>query len=343
MTVAAGETAPQRAAAAWFPGPVTLRPLGAGHINDTWRLTVPGRGQFVLQRLSAAVFPDPRQVADKVARVVGHLRRGRRVRVPALVASRDGSERYDDPEGGVWRVWELVGATRTLGFPVTPAEAESAGAAFGAMQRALADFPDAVADPIPGFMRLEHYLGELDAVVAGREPGRASNAAVNGALERVQARRDLAGCFAGRDRLIHGDCKIDNLLYHLGRPEVACIIDLDTVMCGHWAWDFGDLARSAAAEDGRVSVELFRAVARGFTGSGAIAAAPAETAEALVLAPRYVALMLGVRFLTDHLRGDRYFKVAARGENLGRALRQLELVENLERREAALRAAVARL
>lgn len=330
------EASALRAAAAWLAGPVSLTPLGAGHINDTW-LVQATAGRFVLQRLNAAVFPRPDLVAASVARVVQHLAGKPRVRVPALCRSGAGAHWHEDSRGAIWRLWEYVAEARAPERLRSPAEAVAAGAAFGRFQLALRDLPGPVPDPIPGFLRLARYLRELDATVTAGLPG----GAAAGLLERVERRRWLADCFVGTDRLIHGDCKIDNLLFHPHRAEVLAIIDLDTVMSGHWGWDFGDLVRSAAADGERVSVERFAAIARGFLRSGALqdSGAGPELADDLVLAPRYVTLMLGVRFLTDHLRGDRYFKVSARGDNLSRAARQLALLEDMERREPALKAA----
>ncbi len=138
---------------------------------------------------------------------------------------------------------------------------------------------------------------------------------------------------------IHGDCKINNLLFRENSAEVVCVVDLDTTMHGHWAWDFGDLARSGAVtQDGSLSLDLFGALVEGFAGEKEAALG----ADELVLAPRYVCFMLGVRFLTDHLDGDRYFKVQARGDNLRRARAQFRLLEEMEAREAEMAEVAAR-
>lgn len=347
-----GQTAARQALAAWFddPGSVELAGYGAGHINDTWLVTRPGSDRLVLQRLNPAVFPDPAAVAAKVAAVVEHLdgppaRLGAGLRVPRLEKTRRGRA-WHEAAAGVWRLWQHVAPARTLDPLDNPVQAEAAGRAFGAFQAALTDFAgpaDATGpadgaglpDPIPGFLQLDHYLDELDRAVAAAGP---LPEAAEAALEIVRDRRDLATAFAARNRVIHGDCKVDNLLFHPGRDEVLAIIDLDTVMYGHWAWDFGDLVRSAAADGTACNVSRFAAVCRGFTAAAAVAA----DAETLLLAPRYVGLMLGVRFLADHLAGDRYFKVTARGENLTRARRQLALVRDMERQESAMRQAIRR-
>jgi Ser/Thr protein kinase RdoA (MazF antagonist) len=131
---------------------------------------------------------------------------------------------------------------------------------------------------------------------------------------------------------------VNNLLFEPHRSRVVAVIDLDTVMRGHWAWDFGDLARSAAAGPKGLSVPRYRAVVSGFLRGAEVTA----DVEALVLAPRYVTVMLAARFLTDHLQGDRYFKVAARGDNLRRAGEQLRLLRTMVASDAAMRAAAAR-
>ena len=332
-------TEPQarRAASAWFSGRVDLAPLGDGHINETWLVESP-TGRFVLQRLSEAVFPQPREVATKVANVVEHLARGNLVAVPALLATPAGAAWHQDALGGIWRVWVFAERTRTLERLTNAEQGRAAGTAFGRLQVALADLHGEVAEPIPGFMRLSRYLDDLEDALSAHAPDRDTQTA----LAVIEPRRDLGSAFSTRDRLIHGDCKINNLLFDADRDEVACIIDLDTVMTGNWGWDFGDLVRSAAADGEQVSVDRFAAITRGFAGSGALTMANAELADTLVLAPRYVALMLGVRFLTDHLRGDRYFRVRSHGDNLARASEQLALLEDMERRERPLRAAALR-
>jgi Ser/Thr protein kinase RdoA (MazF antagonist) len=319
-------------AAAWWP-PLAVEPLGDGHINATWLVTgrppqAPAASRFVLQQISASVFPDPVAVMEKVVRVVSHLRSAAPGWTPALVATSTGDWFHKDADGGVWRLWRYVEGARTLQQLTTVEQAESAGRAFGSLHRWLRDLPGSLPDPIPGFMQLDHYLGRLDAI-----RGRAVVPdELRPMLDAIDQRRALAGAFGVRDRVVHGDCKVDNLLFHASRDEVVCILDLDTVMRGHWAWDAGDLIRSAAGDARGFSVPRFAGVTRGLRESGAIDAAP----EMLVLAPRYVTLMLGVRFLTDHLEGDSYFRVGHRGENLQRARAQFALLAQMEALEAQM-------
>lgn len=337
MTGSADATSARGAIAdGWWPA-TRIATLGEGHIHGTWLVEpAPGvAGRFVLQRLSTAVFTDPRGLMEKIARVVAHVSERAPGWVPVLVPTRSGKWWHEGPDGGYWRLWRHVEHARTLQVLDNPAQAESAGRAFGRFQRWLVDLRGDVPDPIPGFMQLDHYLRRLDAV---RERVGADSAGAEGLarqFEFVDLRRDLAGAFETRDRLVHADCKVNNLLFRADRDEAICVLDLDTVMRGHWAWDAGDLIRSAASDAAGFSLERFAAVVRGMREAGGIDA----PAEAWALAPRYVTLMLGVRFLTDHLEGDWYFRVDRRGDNLARARAQFRLLLELERSEAAMLAA----
>jgi Ser/Thr protein kinase RdoA (MazF antagonist) len=317
----------------WFDA-LRLAPLGEGHINETL-LVETGRGRYVLQRISDRVFPDPQAIADKVQGVIAHLQSVAPGRVPALEPTRLGGYVWRDGRDGLWRLWRYVENTRTLQQLENAVQAHAAGRAFGELQTHLRNFACAVADPVPGFMQLDHYLGAFDAVVDGAPalPGGAEEW-----FEFVGARRDLAGLFAVRDRLVHADCKVDNLLFHAEADEVVSILDLDTVMFGNWAWDFGDLVRSAATWRGTFSIDRFRALVQGFVSAAGVE----PSVDELLLAPRYVAFMLGVRFLTDHLQGDRYFRIAAPGDNLHRARYQFALLQEMEREESRLRRTLQR-
>jgi Ser/Thr protein kinase RdoA (MazF antagonist) len=312
----------------WFD-PRRLAPLGDGHINETL-LVETDRGRFVLQRINERVFPDPQAVAEKVHRVVAYLQSAAPGRVPALEPTRRGDYVWRDDRGGFWRLWHYVENTRTLQELNNSRQAQSAGRAFGELQNLLRGFPSTVDDPVPGFMQLDHYLGAFETAL---NMASAPSADAENLLGFIEPRRGLAELFAVRDRLVHADCKVDNLLFSVQSDEVVGILDLDTVMFGHWAWDFGDLARSAAVEAGGFSVDRLVALVKGFVPAAGIDPTPDE----LLMAPRYVALMLGVRFLTDHLRGDRYFRVTAPGDNLRRAREQFALLQDMEREESQLR------
>ncbi|MGA0839795.1 MAG: phosphotransferase enzyme family protein [Pseudomonadales bacterium] len=311
-------------------------PLGNGHIHNTWLVTG-GHGRAVLQQISTAVFRDPAALMLRVTAVLAHL--GRQVGhtdilLPELIPTRQGSSWHAASDGTHWRLWTYISDAITLETLSTPEQAEAAGQAFGQLQAALADAILPAPDPIPGFMQLDHYLSHLDAIAAAASTQSAQEREL---LQGIHARRNLAGRFSQREQVIHGDCKVNNLLFARGTTNaVRAVLDLDTVMHGHWAWDAGDLVRSAAAGPNGFALDRFAGVVRGFRTSASISAEP----EVWVLAPRYVTLMLVVRFLTDHLEGDRYFRVTRRGENLNRAIAQWRLLLEMEQVADAMQATI---
>ncbi|MCZ6658669.1 MAG: aminoglycoside phosphotransferase family protein [Gammaproteobacteria bacterium] len=301
--------------------------LGEGHINDTYLVTTPVE-RYVLQRVNRFVFRDAEQLMVNLERVVDHLSAHRPNWTPRLIKTHEGAP-YEEVDGAIWRLWSYVEG-RSLSELESDRQAFTAGVAFGETQRYLRDLAGPqLADPIDGFLQLDHCLARYDDH-AGKQPA--------SLVAFVDERRHLADRFRVRDRYVHGDCKVNNLLFD-DRDEVCAVLDLDTVMWGNWAWDFGDLARSACVIDGRLSLERFALVCNGFLEGSKIAA----TADDLASAPLYVTYMLGVRFLTDHLAGDRYFKTSQPGENLLRAEQQFELLASLEDETSEMRSCAERL
>jgi len=311
-----------------------LTPLGAGHINDTLLASSSSHPLAVLQRINEQVFTDPELVMSNLARVQAHLCERAPGMIPPLLDTLDGLSSFCDTQGGWWRLWAYLPDGRTLQQTSNADCCRAAAYAFGCFQRLLSDLPGpALAPTIPGFLELGGYLDQLDASIAAASDAQAVLAEACGGMDFIDRHRGLAGLLPKGDAVIHGDCKLNNLLFELDRYEVSAVLDLDTIMVGHWAWDFGDLARSVLTgvlNDERADVDqlnrqLFAALVDGFQAGRETAL----DAQALSVAPSYVSFMLGVRFLTDHLQGDEYFKVGARGDNLERARRQFALIERL--------------
>lgn len=304
-----------------------LTPLGEGHINDTQLVVTDTSARFVLQRLSRSVFTDPGRVMANLVRVIDHFSRLGATLVPPLVPTASGAWAFVDDAGDWWRLWQYVAGGRSLSRTADPATCRSAGEAFGRFQRLLADLPGPALEPtIEGFLELDGYLTRFDAACSAADTQSAVTAACGG-MGFVDAHRALAARFPRQQDLIHGDCKLNNLLFAAGSTDVLAVLDLDTVMTGHWAWDLGDLSRSVlmGAMTDEIASVVLTAVVDGFAqGSGR-----RPDLETAVDATVYVAFMLGIRFLTDHLQGDRYFRVARRGDNLDRARAQFELVRRL--------------
>ena len=289
----------------------TLSPLGSGRINDSY-LAQGATDRWVLQRINPFVFPQPEVLMDNVARVSAHLNAKRPGWTPALIPTRDGTS-HIKLDSGIWRLWSHVGG-RSLAKLDNDQQAEAAGRAVGLTHRWLEDLPGPrLVEAIPGHLQLDSYLAAFDAG-PNAEPA---------LMDFINARRHLASLFRERNSTIHGDGHLDNLMFGPDGNVVA-VLDLDTVMWGHWAWDFGDLVRSALG--GQALRTRFEAVARGYL---QVADVPAK-AEELVMAPCHITFMIGLRYLTDHLDGDRYFKVNAHGENRQRALDRFSFLERLE-------------
>ncbi len=343
-------------------------PHGGGHIHDTFAVTWRERGRdrrYVHQRLNERVFPDVPALMDNVGRITRHL--GRRIaadgpagsarRALALVPARDGADWTRDGAGRAWRTWLLVEGAITRESVAEPAQARAAARAFGLFQRQVADLEGPpLRETIPRFHDTPARFAAFTAAVAADAAGRAAAAAgeIAFARDRAPLARALADAAAeGRAprRIAHNDTKLDNVLFDAVTGEGICVIDLDTVMPGVGLCDFGDLARTAscgAAEDERdlarvaVDGELFAALAAGWlAGAGDLIAAGER--ELLVTAAQVMTFESGLRFLTDHLAGDTYFRVRRAGQNLDRCRAQFALLRSFTAREAGLREAVARV
>ena len=322
----------EEALAHWPQAPKTARPLAAGHINDTF---IVGGQRYVLQRLNRAVFPNPHAVMGNLAKVVAH-EGGAMLPPPTRTAT--GKPFAELPNGDVWRLFPWV-PSRT--FEALPDELlAAAGAAFGGFLQRFADFPYRLATVIEGFHDLGHVMTRFDA--APRQPG------IDAETARVDALR-TAFTPGKATRVIHGDCKINNLLFHPTKPEVVAVIDLDTVMLGDPAWDFGDLVRSAfigteeTAPAQRLSPRRFESLCQGFAQAYGADFGAGDDVARYATAPAYMSFMLAVRFLTDHMEGDRYFKVQRRGDNLRRATSQLDLAERFHAAQPTLAAIVEKV
>lgn len=320
------------------------RGLEAGHINRTWQVVHAG-GATVLQWINGSVFPDPERLVRNTDAVSRHVRAAEPF-VPAQHAALDGEPFARDDTGEVWRATAYVPDARTLLAPRQRAEAHAAGAGFGRFLRLTQDFDITGFVPaIVGFHDLRPRLAAFDAALAADAHGRAGGAP--DVLETIARHRAALLALPLHDlpqRLIHGDCKVSNLLLHATRNVAVAVIDLDTVMPATPLFDLGDLVRSACAlapedepDTARVGIDegTFAALAHGFLGELGTPLRPDERA-LLVPACAYIAFMLGVRFATDHLDGDGYFRIRRPAQNLDRARSQLRMAELYLQRQRRL-------
>ena len=338
---------------------------GEGHINDTFCVhTQPGGDpcrRFILQRISAAAFQHPDQLMENIVGVTSYLSReiaaagGDPERETMRVLfTRDGKSFYSDTAGGSWRVYPFIENTVCLQKAETPALFEASARAFGKFQRMLKDYPaETLYETIPRFHDTEDRLRKLRAAVAADPLGRVKD--VQAELDFAAAR--AADCSAALDalrrgrlplRVTHNDTKLNNVLIDRESGEGVCVIDLDTVMPGLSINDFGDSIRFGAnhsAEDepdlSKVSfdIALFDVYTRGFLEGAAGALTDAEL-DYLPWGAKLMTLECGIRFLTDYLEGDRYFRIRREGQNLDRCRTQFKLVSDYEKQWDDMKAVV---
>lgn len=326
------EAAAQAAARGFGIGaPAHITRYGTGNINDSYRLSSHDGGDYLLQRINQAVFVHP----DRIARNLERLYAARPDRLPEILRAAAGELLHRDTQGEFWRLYRFVSGSRHVDTAATPEIAREAGRAFGSfLDETRGLRPDDFEDTVPGFHDLPARLDMLERALDADVRGRVRHA--QDACVAIERHSGLAAIELPRDRIAHNDCKISNVLFAADGPRALCVVDLDTVMPGAAGFDFGDLVRSAAARTdenetdvSRIGLDLARAgaIASGFCETTTLT--PGERAT-LVDGILHVTFMLAVRFLTDYLEGDRYFRIAYADHNLDRARNQLALLRDME-------------
>lgn len=331
--------------------------LGDGLIHTTWGVRC-GDEALVLQELNTEIFGDPARLMENVVRTTEHLR-ARLVaegtheperRCLRVMPTRAGESFHREPGGRPWRAFRRIENARTCLRLAGPDQAEEAARAFGSFARRLADLPaPALHETLPRFHDFAARCAALEAAMAADARGRATAvrdevAALRARSGEIQAALEAGDAGDLPRRVAHHDCKLSNLLFDADGDEALCVIDLDTVMPGTLLSDFGELVRSStntAAEDepdpARVGFDLaiFDALARGYV-AGVGPLLTDRERDALPLAGPLLTLMNAVRFLTDHLAGDVYFRTDRPDHNLDRARAQLALAEAMRAAGPAL-------
>ena len=332
---------------------MTIRDLGAGNINATYLVTSDSR-PFVLQRINRQVFPDPIVVVENFSLVTRHLeeRQGQgdtTCSFARLLPTLEGKLWFTDDAGEIWRAQSYL-AGRPLQAITRGTQAAEIGLALGRFHKLIGDLAvGLLQNPLPGFHILPGYLADFDRLADGFRGSRGAD--LDHCFAIVEQYREMAPLLqeaCDRDllqaRIIHGDPKVDNFLFDPRGERVAGLIDLDTVGPGLLHYDLGDSLRSCCNRGGEGGdpqrVDFDMAACRAF-----LAAYSREMGdylsrhdrEYLYEAVLLISFELGLRFLSDHLRGDTYFKVRRQGENLQRALVQFALTQRIADREAEIR------
>ena len=326
---------------------------GAGHINDTFAVWAADHSRrWILQRINTDTFTDPAGLMENVTGVTSYLRREILARggdpdreTLNVVPTREGKPYYTDCEGGAWRAYLFVEGTVCLQKVENERDFYTAAETFGNFQNQLAGYPAATLhETIARFHDTPNRYANFEKALAADVMGRARE--IGPEIAFIRARE--ADCHVLMDqlaagvlplRVTHNDTKLNNVLIDQATGKGICVIDLDTVMPGLSAYDFGDSIRFGAndcAEDEpdqskvHFSLHLYEVFARGYLAAAGRAMSEAER-RSLPWGAKLMTLECGIRFLTDYLEGDHYFKISRPAQNLDRARTQFTLVEGMER------------
>lgn len=332
-----------------------LIPWGNGHINDTYLLTY-GIGKMgyirvILQRMNKNVFPHPVELMENIVNITTFLHKkieangGDPYRETLnVIPAKDNMPYYKDSDGDYWRAFVFITDASSYDMVEKPEDFYQSGLAFGKFQCLLADFPaEKLHETISDFHNTKRRLSNLKKAVEEDVAGRANE--VSREIQFVLDRESDAGFFVDLIdkkelpiRVTHNDTKLNNIMIDNYSGQGICVIDLDTTMPGLAAYDFGDSIRfgaSTAKEDEpdlskvSCSMELFEAYTKGFI-EGCDGRLTRRELELLPMGAKMMTYECGMRFLTDYLQNDIYFKTSREGHNLDRARTQFKLVEDME-------------
>ncbi len=332
-----------------------LQPFGSGNINDTFLVTLHSGGRRILQRLNPAVFPEPVRVMDNLRLVTEHLRQERdrngiapeRFRIASLLPGRSG-DFYRAEDESVWRLMTFIADSRTCRVIRRGKQAEELGQTLGIFHRLAGTLdPGRLAETLPGFHQTARYLQHYDQVDASSQAGKDGpeiafcRAAIDQRRAMVTVLEEARGQL--RHQVIHADPKVTNFLFARHGDRVVSLIDLDTVRPGLLLHDIGDALRSCCnpgGETGRdgqtvFAPELFRSWLRGYFPAAGFLLTD-EDRTRIIAALLLMTFELGLRFFTDHLNGNRYFKIRFQGHNLQRARVQFDLARSIEQQAGLL-------
>ena len=333
-----------------------VEPFGNGNVNDTFLIRTDSGNLYTLQRINHDVFKDPVSLMDNFARVTAHLSQKNidgqtTLQTLVLVPAQDGASYLTGEHGNYWRVTEYVPDGLSLEVPESREHAYEAAYAFVDFQYQLRDLPgDPLIETIPDFHNTESRFDAFKKALEIDVCGRAEEA--SDLIYFAEKNVHLAGLIRYADfpsRSVHNDTKLNNVLLHKETGKGVCVVDLDTVMPGCALHDFADLVRTAAcsSEEDEPDVskicflpERFVALVDGYL-AGVRDMLDRNEVSHLSVSPQVITYELALRFLTDFLQGDTYFKVKRAGHNFERARAQFQLLRSMQEHASVMEDAVA--
>lgn len=337
--------------------PAEYYPYGSGHINDTFvvicKLDNRTEKRYLLQRMNHSIFKEPEKLMENIvgittflrAKIIEHGGNPERETLNVIPA-KDGKPFYLDSIGSYWRSYQFIDNTISYDLVEKGEDFYNAAVAFGRFQRLLSDYPaHTLHETIKNFHNTEIRFRNLLTAISEDKFNRVRD--VRKEIEFALSREKEAGIIVEMQnrgelplRVTHNDTKLNNILFDLVSKKPICVIDLDTVMPGLAIYDFGDSIRfgaSTAAEDEKdlsrvsMSLELFELFTKGFIESCGESLTEKEL-RMLPMAAKLMTFECGIRFLTDYLEGDTYFRIHRREHNLDRCRTQFRLVEDMEKK-----------
>jgi len=339
-----------------------VRELGRGNIHQTYRVILAGNyaKDFVLQRVNTRIFRSPEHVMCNIRTVTTHVHDRLLTspfsdrpdwRLPLVIPAETGQDLWTEPDGEVWRAMEYIPGARTLNVLGNPEEGYEVGIALGTFHRLVTDISaERLFDTLPGFHVTPFYLAHYDRVEASC--GMTERPEIRHARGFIRDRRDGTDVLESALRegrlsrcVIHGDPKYDNILLDAETGRALAMVDLDTVKPGLLHYDIGDCLRSGCNrlgedlrswEEARFDTEMARAIFKGYLLRMGSELSSGDLA-CLYEAVRLITFELGLRFFTDYLEGNVYFKTTHPEENLYKALVQFQLTASIEKQEEEIR------
>ena len=327
--------------------------LGNGLINDTYWV-VADSAAFVLQRINSQVFPEPPQIMANLQQLTTHISQkppeAVKLKIPALLQTQAQQDYFQDTQGHYWRALEFIENTQSLEALTSLQQAQQVGFALGHFHCLVSDLnTDDLCDTLPSFhiapSYLAHYQSVLNAYTGQFNDLSAFCRAYitqyelwASVLETAKHQGELAL------RVIHGDPKLNNFLFDKDSQAIVSLIDLDTVKPGLVHYDIGDCLRSACHQSStnEFSLEICQVILESYLAEVKSFFSAADYAY-LFAAIQLIPFELGIRFYTDYLAGNRYFKVTEPEQNLHRAVAQFKLSASISRQESAIKAIIDRL
>ncbi len=343
-----------------------IQALGNGNINDTFLVSPndPSQPRFVLQSINTQVFPEPQLIVQNIRILSEHIgdrlnkeNLDRRWEMPVLISTKKGQDHWCSEDGSFWRAISFMENSQSFDTINNLEQAQEVGYALGMFHHLISDLPpEKLADTLEGFHITPHYFQHYDRVIATTKV--ADSSEKQHCLQFVKARQSWASVLETAKaqgklllRPMHGDPKVNNVMFDLVTGQAMSIVDLDTVKPGLVHYDLGDCLRSGCNPMGEETqdwenvyfdLDLCQSVLQGYLAVAKTFLTDNDY-EYMFDAIRLIAFELGLRFFTDYLAGNVYFKVKHPEHNLLRALVQFQLTESIESQQTNLRQIIQEL